>query len=358
MNAFSLNHALQFLLLAQSGLLGLFLASRRVLWPLAVFLGLLALHMAFNLGAAVGGWDFPSPTPAFAFSYGPLSLALVRHLAWKARRPLTWPHLIPALVALALPTLLPGVWNWVWPSIYLSLGGYLICSVLELKRFRRTLRATRSESEGNNLGWLDEALWILIVLAAFDFFKQWLAPKWGIQSSLLSNLNIGGACGFVWFLVWRGLQQSKAFTGLSLEEADLASLNTSVPFVSPSNPPRELTTLHARLLDHMAGARPFLDPELSLQSLADQLRVAPRQLSMAINQVGGLNFNDFINGYRVDAAQALLRNPARQGDKLLAIQFEAGFASKSVFNAVFKKVTGQTPSAYRLQNLDSGRPET
>lgn len=63
-----------------------------------------------------------------------------------------------------------------------------------------------------------------------------------------------------------------------------------------------------------------------------------------------------INAARVASACALLADPARRRDKLLAIQLDAGFGSKTVFNAAFKRETGMTPSAWRARHGAEPQP--
>jgi AraC-like DNA-binding protein len=60
-----------------------------------------------------------------------------------------------------------------------------------------------------------------------------------------------------------------------------------------------------------------------------------------------LSFYDFVNGYRVREVQQRLVGPDGARYTYLALALEAGFASKSTFNAAFKKLTGVTPSDYR-----------
>jgi len=111
--------------------------------------------------------------------------------------------------------------------------------------------------------------------------------------------------------------------------------------------------LVARLEAHLAEERPYLDGSLRLADVARSVRATTHHLSQAINQALGRSFFDVVNEYRVDEAQRLLADPDRDGHTILAIAYDAGFNTKSAFNAAFKKRTGQTPSAYRKALLSA-----
>lgn len=111
--------------------------------------------------------------------------------------------------------------------------------------------------------------------------------------------------------------------------------------------PREAEQLTGRLQALMDQARPWRNPDLTLADLATQLGTTPHKLSEVLNSQLALTFYDFVNGYRVREVQARLAGPGGESQKLLAIALDAGFASKSTFNAAFKKLTGRTPSEYR-----------
>lgn len=93
----------------------------------------------------------------------------------------------------------------------------------------------------------------------------------------------------------------------------------------------------------------FKDPELTLKSLSETLKVSTQVLSMVINQKSQKNFNAFVNYYRVEEAIALLNDPKNESHTISAIAYEAGFNSISSFNSAFKKYTNKTPQAYRQQ---------
>lgn len=103
----------------------------------------------------------------------------------------------------------------------------------------------------------------------------------------------------------------------------------------------------SRLKDFMDVEKPYLDANLSLPDLAEKLHMPSHLLSRVINERLDLNFFDFINQYRVAHVQALLRDPGYAHLSLLGIAFESGFNTKSAFNRVFKKMTGQTPSEFK-----------
>ncbi|WP_162340834.1 helix-turn-helix domain-containing protein [Cyclobacterium salsum] len=96
----------------------------------------------------------------------------------------------------------------------------------------------------------------------------------------------------------------------------------------------------------METESPFLDPSLSLRSLANQLEMHPNQLSWLLNEKLGKNFNAYINGFRVAHFIKLLADPRNATISLIGLAYESGFNSKTVFNTVFKKETGMTPKEF------------
>jgi AraC-like DNA-binding protein len=104
-----------------------------------------------------------------------------------------------------------------------------------------------------------------------------------------------------------------------------------------------------RLIRLMEEKQPFRRSELTLQELAAELRITSHNLSQVINTQLGKNFHDFVNGYRVEEVKRRLRDPGSGHLTILTIAFDAGFNTKSTFNAFFRKHTGLTPSQYRAR---------
>ena len=97
----------------------------------------------------------------------------------------------------------------------------------------------------------------------------------------------------------------------------------------------------------MGEKHPYLDEELSINTLAEDIEVSPHHLSQAINEQTGRNFFDFVNSYRIEEFIRLLRKPENDLSPILDLAFEAGFNTKSTFNKFFKQQIHLTPSQYR-----------
>jgi len=102
----------------------------------------------------------------------------------------------------------------------------------------------------------------------------------------------------------------------------------------------------------------YQETELTLQDLADKIQYPSYLVSQAINEGLNKNFYDLINGYRVEEAKLLLLDPKNENYTILSVGFEAGFNSKTTFNTVFKKFTGQTPTEFRTGKLADSRQLT
>ncbi|MEZ5083247.1 MAG: adenylate/guanylate cyclase domain-containing protein [Bacteroidales bacterium] len=104
-----------------------------------------------------------------------------------------------------------------------------------------------------------------------------------------------------------------------------------------------------RLINYLNDNKPYLDPDLSLRSLADQIDIHPNQLSWLLNESLGKNFNDFINHYRIETYKMLSKDPQNSNITIMGLAYESGFNSKTVFNTCFKKETGLTPKQFLNQ---------
>jgi len=102
-----------------------------------------------------------------------------------------------------------------------------------------------------------------------------------------------------------------------------------------------------KLKDAMEKDRKYRIAKLDIKGLAADIGLPVRYVSHLINHQLNTNFHDYVNSYRVEEVIRKIRAAEYQHFSLLAIALEAGFNSKSAFNYVFKKHTGQTPSAYK-----------
>lgn len=101
-----------------------------------------------------------------------------------------------------------------------------------------------------------------------------------------------------------------------------------------------------QLIALMAAEQPYLDPGLTIRSLAEILGIPSNHLSQLLSEGFDKNFSEFINSYRLEAFKSKAADPSQQHLTLIALAYDSGFNSKTVFNTFFKKMMGKTPKAY------------
>lgn len=91
----------------------------------------------------------------------------------------------------------------------------------------------------------------------------------------------------------------------------------------------------------------YEDVNLTLDNLSERLQISSGYLSQIIKEHEQKNFFEFINYYRIESVKTKLLDETYKHYTILGIALESGFNSKSTFNAVFKKFTNKTPSAFK-----------
>ena len=109
----------------------------------------------------------------------------------------------------------------------------------------------------------------------------------------------------------------------------------------------EAAALLARLEERMLSAKPWLDPDLTIEDLALALGVQRHHLTQIINERLGKNFFRYVNEHRVEEVKRRIASGEAERLSILGVALDAGFNSKSAFNEAFKGIMGSTPSEYR-----------
>ncbi|MFN7833335.1 MAG: helix-turn-helix domain-containing protein, partial [Bacteroidota bacterium] len=102
-----------------------------------------------------------------------------------------------------------------------------------------------------------------------------------------------------------------------------------------------------RIHELFQNEKPYLDPGLKVDSLAEKLGVSYRTLNNALKEVEGSTFVKLINRYRVEAVIQMFRQPEFDIIKTQAIAQQAGFGSVNAFYEAFQEITGVQPSHFR-----------
>jgi len=229
---------------------------------------------------------------------------------------------------------------------------YLALAMRRIYRSRHVLERSLADESALRLTWLRAVTTLLAISwiwMAVDRFATALGrPAQGGLAALLDGVSFVT----LFVLAWFGLRQPV----LARVEADGSETTGERDEVAPyARSPLDATqcaAIAAELVRLMERERLYADSQLDLAVLSLRGGWPPNYVSQALNQGHGQNFFEFVNGFRVAAAERHLSDPDDQRT-ILDIALSCGFGSKSTFNAVFKRLTGRTPSEYRRT-----RPQT
>ena len=108
--------------------------------------------------------------------------------------------------------------------------------------------------------------------------------------------------------------------------------------------------LFASLQKKLEDEKLYCRSDINQEFLADLLNTNRTYLSQSISDHAGKKFRQFINEYRIKEAMLKLSDPnISKKYTINTIAEEVGFNSISVFNTVFKQLTGLKPSDFRGQ---------
>ena len=222
---------------------------------------------------------------------------------------------------------------------FISVIVYLYWSYRLIQDFYGQLKFTGSDRYRYQLRWLYRllasfsGLWLLwIPFSAADYFYYHNQ----LSAHAYYPLHLLLAVTAIWMAAVAFLRQ---------EVGVLVSPTPSIKPPLPAEMKQKGIWLKKVVKEHCY----YLDPELTLPSLAEKLRMPVHELSRIINVALKKSFNDFINEYRVAEVARKMQDPAYDHLTLLGLAFESGFNSRTTFHRIFKQMTGKSPAEYKTE---------
>jgi len=260
-------------------------------------------------------------------------------------------HLIPFIVCLIIYFpfyLLPSmsgtqhtIGEIIAAGVVTQTLAYTILAIIALRKHKRTIKESFSSLEKINLNWLRFLVigylitWtIAIVLEGFHGKIESWDYSWIVVSA------------FMYAIGYMGLRQPEIFSGAHFEEFK-NDATTKKKYEKSTLTPEMAEVYLTKLQNYMSQKKPYLDNNLTLPKLANQLAISTHHLSQIINESFRQNFFEFINCHRVEEVKQMIRKPENQNINLASLGLDAGFNSISAFNAAFKKHSGMTPSEFK-----------
>ncbi len=300
----------------------------------------------------------------FIFEFSEASIFLYGPLLWLYTKSLTKAgftiernhilHFIPFMVAFGY--FLIGVLTPLGVAVQIrnvllvlklsSIALYVIMSLKLLDGHEKKIQYLFSNIDRKKLTWLRflcRSILVIGLIAALslmvDRFTALSIPQYG---GMLTNIAL---CIFVYALGYFGFKQEFIFQPSRTPSGEI------VKYAKSGLDQASSKKGYQKLEDYIIKEKSYLDADLTLFGLAEELDLQPNHLSQIINTFSGSNFYDFINQYRVEEAKQRISSDEVLKKTLLGIGLSSGFSSKTTFNRAFKKHTGQTPS--ECENLQS-----
>ncbi|WP_413977296.1 helix-turn-helix domain-containing protein [Maribacter sp. 2307UL18-2] len=249
-------------------------------------------------------------------------------------------------------------WKYLDPIVYLfsmlQMIVYLALTFQLFYAYRQKIKDFFSNTYSVELNWLRNFLYIYAFLFLFNSVQtivnelivdlKWTQEWWYHFFSAILIIYIGVKGYFTPVGNLKALGFEYLDFGFSQKKEDTTKHTIAVNKKEELSP--KLVKTKEFLSSYMQNEKPYLDPDMTLVTLAKQLDVSREELSEVINKGFRSKFNDFINGYRIEAIKQMLSENKQAELSLTGIAYECGFNSKATFNRVFKKMTRLSPSDF------------
>jgi len=216
---------------------------------------------------------------------------------------------------------------------------YLLLGIRLANKHDKRINDYYSNTEGRKMNWVRN-ISIIILVVSFFAISLALIGRSFFAHHPLSLLIPSVIFSTIYFLIgFYGNQQQLSKDNL-LEGKEAAGELDEFS----SNQEKKLKT---KLVELFENDKIYRQPDLRIINVSEALQTNRTYISRMINEEFGVNFNEFVNQYRVQEAEQLLRQKENNTYTLEYIAEQVGFGSGNSFTRAFKEYKGLTPGKFR-----------
>ncbi|MBR9854151.1 MAG: helix-turn-helix transcriptional regulator [Algicola sp.] len=218
---------------------------------------------------------------------------------------------------------------------------YLVLSLRIFNAYEPRLKGFYSSFKEKDFVWVKKFILLFLIAVCIDLVITISEISFGYHANWDAFITLFFVIAAIGYLGYFGLSQNTLpITTSNLDHTVWANGNSDQEI-------REVAE-NALLLERLFKEdKVHLQPDLTLNDLAQKLQISSRELSTFLNEGLQTNFYEKVNHHRVEEAKNILVTDKVLQYKIAAIGELCGFNSKSSFYRIFKNSTGYSPSAYR-----------
>ncbi|MEQ9091075.1 MAG: helix-turn-helix domain-containing protein [Balneola sp.] len=250
-------------------------------------------------------------------------------------------------------------WNWIVHVFPIIIAMIIIGYTYPYQEHRHLWH----RNSGGVLGWFMYIQWFMYLMStsylAKNSFKKLFSKKLTSSNQDIWLVNVVSGIWIVFLAYYSNGYTSYIVGALSFSfifyisvllwvsrKGKIATFFESPEkYASKTIAPLESDSIASKLEQLFEEQELYKNPDLKLSEVANEMNLVSNYLSQFLNDNLNKSFSNFVNEYRVRAAEEMLMN----NDILTveAIGNECGFKSNSTFYAAFKRVKGVTPGEFK-----------
>lgn len=231
---------------------------------------------------------------------------------------------------------------------------YLILLIIVYFQHKKQVKTIYSYEEGVNLKWMALSIVGYILFTSSIILTELTELK---NIKLIENTIV---LIYLFFIQFFGLRQLAVNTKIlkSKEQKPLTETNKkeakevkdkSKYGSSALNNPEKIKEILDKLIQYIEKDKAYLDPQLTVYTVASNLRINQKYISQVIHTEMGTNFISLINKYRIEEAKRIIAEDKSRNYTIEGIGQMAGFNSRATFYKTFRKFCGKTPAEFRKE---------